>query len=286
MNHDARISTSLAEHPKTVKLKRRLGGEACWSLVCLFLWAARNKPDGDLSGMPVEDIEIAAKWDGEAGKLYDALVSVRFLDESEDGRRVVIHDWREHNPWAAGAKDRADKAKKAASARWDATSMQGACGEHATSTIEQCPTTTTSPSPSPSQDQEPASPQAPQDDSPTAVLIPTNTGSEFVITERHVEEFSAAYPAVNVVACLREMRAWSIANPKNRKTASGMLRFVNSWLARAQNNAPAARAPPQSRMAGVVRLEEMKRGLAAGRNPDGNAKALPAPADELAGKRG
>lgn len=44
MADDARISTALPRHPKTVMLQRRLGASGCWSLVCLFLWVADNNP--------------------------------------------------------------------------------------------------------------------------------------------------------------------------------------------------------------------------------------------------
>jgi len=106
---DARISTALPSHPKTKKLIRRLGAEGAWALVCLFLWAASNRSDGDLSGMTDEDIELAADWGGAEGALIAELAKVRFLD-GEAGTRA-IHDWAEHNPWAAGAKMRSQKAQ-------------------------------------------------------------------------------------------------------------------------------------------------------------------------------
>jgi hypothetical protein len=112
MTNDARISTALPSHPKTKKLYRRLGAEGCWSLVRLFLWAAANHPDGDLSGMTGEDIELAIDWPGEDGAFVSALMEVRFLDRQEGSYR--IHDWQEHNPWAAGADARSVKA------RWNA----------------------------------------------------------------------------------------------------------------------------------------------------------------------
>lgn len=110
---DARISTALPSHPKTKKLMRRLGG-ACggWYLVRLFLWVAENRSNGDLSGMTDEDIELAVDFDGEEGALISALCDVGFID-GEQGERV-IHDWEEHNPWAAGADARSLKA------RWNA----------------------------------------------------------------------------------------------------------------------------------------------------------------------
>src|SRR5690606_6129748 len=45
------------------------------------------------------------------------------------------------------------------------------------------------------------------------------------------------YPAVDVVAQLRKMRGWLIANPANRKTSAGVLRFVTRWLGQEQDKA-------------------------------------------------
>lgn len=112
MATDARISTGLPGHPKAKKLMRRLGQAAGWNLVCLILWAAANRSDGDLSGMSNEDIELAAEWEGEEGCFVDTLASVRFLDGTEGD--YALHDWHEHNPWAAGAEARSAKA------RWNA----------------------------------------------------------------------------------------------------------------------------------------------------------------------
>jgi hypothetical protein len=139
MADDARISTALPRHPKTVKLQRRLGAPGCWSLVCLFLWVAENRPEGNLEGMSNEDVEIAANWPGDVGSFVLALAEVRFLD-GRDGA-YKIHDWAEHNPWAASRPCRIEKARAAATARWgskrvatrpNATSIQSACELHET----------------------------------------------------------------------------------------------------------------------------------------------------------
>lgn len=109
---DARIQTSLPTHPKTKKLIRRLGAGGAWHLVRLFLWAAENRTDGDLSGLSDEDLELAVDFEGEEGLFVQTLVSVGFLDGDAGARR--IHDWAEHNPWAAGAEARSEKSKWAA----------------------------------------------------------------------------------------------------------------------------------------------------------------------------
>lgn len=106
---DARISVGLPAHPKTKKLIRRLGDGGAWRLVCLFLWVASNKPDGNLVGMSGEDIELAADWMGEEGAFIGALKQVGFIDGEEGVYR--IHDWSEHNPWAAGSDARAEKSR-------------------------------------------------------------------------------------------------------------------------------------------------------------------------------
>ena len=112
MTSDARISVGLPGHPKTKKLIRRLGQAAGWNFVCLILWAVANRSDGDLSGLSDEDIELSAEWDGAPGAFVSELVAVRFLDGQPGGYN--LHDWDEHNPWAAGAEMRSAKA------RWNA----------------------------------------------------------------------------------------------------------------------------------------------------------------------
>ncbi|WP_313457945.1 hypothetical protein [Achromobacter sp.] len=112
---DARLSVGLATHPKTKKLVRRLGGDGAWRLVCLFLWCASHKPDGNLSGLSDEDIELAVDWAGGEGEFVATLCDVGFLDGEEFCR--TIHDWEEHNPWVAGSGARSEKARWAATCK-------------------------------------------------------------------------------------------------------------------------------------------------------------------------
>lgn len=76
---DARIAVTLPGHPKTKKLIRRLGDGAAWKLICLFLWAASNRPNGDLSGLDDDDIEDASLWDGWRGRFSGALRDVEYI---------------------------------------------------------------------------------------------------------------------------------------------------------------------------------------------------------------
>lgn len=72
---------------------------------------------------------------------------------------------------------------------------------------------------------------------PPAAVLPLVDGSDFPIAQETVDELSRLYPAVDVDQQLRNMRGWLLANQKNRKTKAGIMRFVNSWLSREQNQA-------------------------------------------------
>ena len=108
---DIRLDVEFFDHPKTRKLIRRTGLEGVIALQRLWMWCAKNRPDGNLSGMDMEDIALAAHWDGEESEenFVQALVALHWIDETPDG--YVLHDWQEHNPWAAQAENRGDKAR-------------------------------------------------------------------------------------------------------------------------------------------------------------------------------
>lgn len=75
----------------------------------------------------------------------------------------------------------------------------------------------------------------PQSVEPPAITIPLVDKSEYPVPDRMVSEWALAYPAVDVMQQLREMRAWCIANPANRKTARGIQSFVVRWLGKEQD---------------------------------------------------
>lgn len=66
------------------------------------------------------------------------------------------------------------------------------------------------------------------------IFIPLNTGMHGV-TKSDVEKYKGFYPNIDVMKELRAMSAWSEANKQKRKTKSGIERFINSWLSRAQD---------------------------------------------------
>ena len=78
-----------------------------------------------------------------------------------------------------------------------------------------------------------AEPQAAS--TPPAILLPLNNGTDYPVSVEQCHEWAGLYPAVDVMQQLRSMKGWLDANPTKRKTRSGILRFINSWLAREQD---------------------------------------------------
>lgn len=87
-----------------------------------------------------------------------------------------------------------------------------------------------------SEDVSKASCPEPQADSgPIAITLTLNTGKDHPIGESMVRELGGLYPAVDVMAELRKMKGWFLANPNKKKTKAGIMRFVTNWLAREQD---------------------------------------------------
>lgn len=116
MNSDIRLQMSFYSNTKVKRLYRELGADGPLSLLFLWLYVAENRPHGELRGMDIEDIAIAAQWPGEAEKFVDCINKLKFLDKK--GKLFVVHDWESNNPWAFGAPERKMKAAKAAKVKW------------------------------------------------------------------------------------------------------------------------------------------------------------------------
>jgi len=55
------------------------------------------------------------------------------------------------------------------------------------------------------------------------------------VYQKDVEKWEDLYPAVDIIQELRKMVGWLDSNPKKRKTKRGVNRFINNWLAGAQD---------------------------------------------------
>ncbi len=102
------------------------------------------------------------------------------------------------------------------------------------------------------------------------ISLPLNDGTEFSVEQKMLDEWLELYPGVDVRQALRNMRGWLLGNPRNRKTWSGIYKFIVSWLSKDQNKAPALSGKNGHRkLANIARLTEED--LSGGRtmNPDG-----------------
>lgn len=76
---------------------------------------------------------------------------------------------------------------------------------------------------------------APPDEEKIFIELILNDKSYFEVSYDLVNEYQELYPAVDVKQQLRNMKGWCDANPTNRKTRTGIKRFINSWLSKEQN---------------------------------------------------
>ncbi len=67
------------------------------------------------------------------------------------------------------------------------------------------------------------------------ITITLNDKSEYPIYQKMIDEYKELYPAVDIIQELKKMKGWCNSNPTKRKTKRGILRFINSWLARKQD---------------------------------------------------
>lgn len=102
-------------------------------------------------------------------------------------------------------------------------------------------------------------------DDPVLLVFPVagpQECKEWGLTASFVAVLREAFPAVDVLAQAKRALAWTIANPKKRKTPGGMRSFLNTWLGKAQNEAckynatVAATAPYQPSNSGKAILEQ------------------------------
>jgi hypothetical protein len=123
LNQDFRLRVGALSHPKIKKLKRTLGAEGVLAWIALLAHAASYHVDGCLHITCSGDLAIAADWDGPEAELWDALIGLRLLDK-DPHTGLVIHDWTDHNPWAAEALKRSEAARKANEVRWSKARAQ------------------------------------------------------------------------------------------------------------------------------------------------------------------
>jgi hypothetical protein len=123
MKSDIRLDSSFLTHRKRKKLQKALGEAGVLALVDLWLSASENRPKGILTGMTEMDIAIDAQWTGDPVLFCRTLVEIGFLESSKDGT-YSFHEWRDHQPWVFGSKERVKRAIENALKRWQKNDEQ------------------------------------------------------------------------------------------------------------------------------------------------------------------
>lgn len=119
-----KLSLGFYSHRKTARLRSEIGDDAFWIPPRLWAYAARNQPDGDMSGYSAQELAFLLGCEKHATSILEALLRAGFLDA--DGK---IHDWEEHNGYH---KTYSERAKKAAEVRWLKAKQSSPKGEEKT----------------------------------------------------------------------------------------------------------------------------------------------------------
>lgn len=106
-----RLKTGFYTHIKTIRLRAKIGDDAFWIPPRMWVYAAENKPDGDLSHCTSNELAFLLGCEKHATSIKEALTEAGFLDE--DGK---IHQWDEHNAYHSTYDKRA---RSAANIRWE-----------------------------------------------------------------------------------------------------------------------------------------------------------------------
>ena len=225
-NSDIRLKLSFQTHPKTKKLKLKLGATAPLNFIYLMLFAAASKPDGKLTGMDHIDIALAADYDGDPDQFCEVLLAVKYLDF--DGSMYSLHDWADNNPWAAGAADRSEHSRRAAMIRHHgkytagtnnqrltlknvAVGMNGQCSGHETAL--QGANNSNAPSPSPSPSPSPIPTPIPKSRSKDCATRGTRLPLDWIPTETDLVFIKTKRPDLNAEEIADEFRDYWTAVP-------------------------------------------------------------------------
>lgn len=212
---------TLFRHRKFSRLARILGSEALAIGHLELLWAAAYEAGEELVG-DAPDVEYAAKWAGDPGKLTDSLTQCGFLDATEKG--FVIHDLWDHAPEYVRKRRARELERRTTGAklRRTADSVQSVSGQKPVQAMVEFAT---------------ADQNAKIEGTGLTLLTLPCVGegpAEFPVRESLAMQWTSSFPGIDVLAELRKAVQWCADNPTKRKTYRGARRFLGSWLSRAQ----------------------------------------------------
>lgn len=219
------IHQGLREHRKVYACADLLGLSRVamiGTMVCLWLWALDNAPDGNLTQVSAKTIaNVCGYPQKKAARLLEALISVGFLDRNEG--ELVIHDWAEYagRLMERREKDRDRKRKKTGSAPRNSGGIPAEILRNSGATVqystEQCSTVLTI--------EENSGNDAP---APTAASAPPGGNASAGFDGQSFSKFWEAYPADHRMKRESVYAAWRRLAP-SRETAAQILASLEKW---------------------------------------------------------
>jgi hypothetical protein len=263
-----------------MRLKRTLGltqYQAVGLLECLWHFTAHNTPDGGIGRYTDDDIAAVLEWEGAATDLIEALTQSGWLDRHDDGS-LWIHDWFDHCPtWVRGvAANKIAREKNVCGTKCGTKSPTKSDTKYPTKSPTKSPTESPTESATSVATTLPyltlpyqadiihlPGPEVtglPQPENPIAEILtaPLADGTTWTITQPMLEDWTRSFPGLEVRGQILGAVAWLEANPKKRKTAKGMPRFLTSWLLRTVSRP--VKAPPRNDLSQIgsdVEFEEI-----------------------------
>lgn len=244
-----KIETSVPRHHKFLAA----GPEACWLWVAGTCYCMDGLTDGLIPRSALHHLGVL-----KPDKLALRLVAAGLWEEHPDG--WLVHDFLDHNRPADYIRtikqERRDAGARGGAASWDARAKSKqsaeADGQHTVSKLPNLAVAvavTEAVAVAVEQKKERkkiAPPSATAEPPADAVLTFITTGRPAVwyLTQAQFDDWAAVYPGLDVRGECRKASAWLVAN--GRKTASGMPRFLVSWLNRAADGNGRMSGPAQS----------------------------------------
>lgn len=96
----------------------------------------------------------------------------------------------------------------------------------------------------PPSDSAPAADDSPDD--PVVFEMQATGGRTYGVRQSQVDEWSEAFPGVDIMAEMRKSAAWQNASASRRKTHNGMAKHLVGWFERAQNSGRGSGGGPKN----------------------------------------
>lgn len=235
------IDCDLPEKPETQRICDATGlgvDVVVGRLVMFWRWVDRHTTSKNVRHMSVETLCRVAGGDL---AFWKSVSDVGWLSVTESG--LEIPGWQKR--FSKSAKTRMLDAKRKAEKRLDSVRQQPDKKRTTPGPKEEKRRVEKNKEEKKNKDSCPESeiPTSGPQDAAVALLTFQTDGSPrtWGLTQPFVDTLAAAFPNLDILAEARRALAWVESNPSNRKTASGMKRFLNGWMGKSQN-APTATA--------------------------------------------